>query len=109
MSSRSVRNLIIGIAILIAGIYVLTRMGKGFISGVQLPGTAASSVSSAAGAIDGVSNLLMLGLGIIVIFLIPVYLAKRSGEKKIKKYTTPQQTDDASHRPAAQQPRQQKK
>jgi flagellar biogenesis protein FliO len=80
MAAKDVRNLILAIIILIIGIFVLTRIGKGFMANIKLPSTAPDIIAS----IEGMSTVLILGLGIIVIILIPIYLSKRSGEKKLR-------------------------
>lgn len=80
MSAKSVRNLILTLIILIIGIFILVRIGKGF------TGTSpfATSTQNLIASIDSLSNMLILGLVIIVIILIPIYLSRRSEEKKIK-------------------------
>ena len=78
MSAKDARNLILALIILIVAIFVLSRWGKG------IAGTAAGPVATLTAGLDSVSNLLILGLGLLVIILIPIYLSRRSGEKKYK-------------------------
>ncbi|MBI4154202.1 hypothetical protein HY501_02610 [Candidatus Woesearchaeota archaeon] len=93
MAAKDVRNLILALIILIIGIFLLTRIGKNFTSNLALP----SSVPNIVTVIDSVSTLLTLGLGVLVIILMPFYLSKRSQEKKLRQQyrqtVQPQQPD----------------
>jgi len=77
MSSKDVKKLIITLIILGIGINILAYIGKNFIS--RLPVTRSTDLTP---AITNLTNLLSIGIVIIIIVLIPVYLSRRSDEKK---------------------------
>lgn len=80
MPAKDVRNLILGLIILAAGVFFITRIAKGFIGSQTVPGLS----TELTGSLDSISTLFLMGVGVIVIILIPVYLSKRSGDKKAK-------------------------
>lgn len=76
MPAKSVRNLIITLVILAAGIKLIAFIAQSSIpAGLSVPEGLKNSI-------EGVSTLVILGIAVLVLILIPVYLSKRSGEKK---------------------------
>ena len=78
MTAKTTRNLIIGLIILAVGIWILTKIGEGFVGSSSFGGDLFASLKQS-------STTFLIGLVIIIIILIPVYAYQRSGEKK----TTP--------------------
>lgn len=76
MAAKEIKNLIVGIVIVLVGVQLLLRLSKGYTQGAQLPNIFPS--------IDAMSNLLTIGLVIILLFLLPFYFSKR-GEEKSKR------------------------
>lgn len=78
MAAKDIRNLIVAIVIAIIGIQLLVRLAKGYIPQSPLvpPDISAS--------IDALSNLLTLGLVVVLLLAIPFYLSRRSEERKQK-------------------------
>jgi hypothetical protein len=79
MSAKSFRNLIITLIILVIGITVLQHIAKGFTS--NLPNAQGITIMP---AIQNLVNMVTIGLAVIIVILIPVYLSKRSNEKKVE-------------------------
>ncbi len=77
MTAKSVRNLIISLIILIIGVNIL-----GYISQRYIPNIPNVQISGIASITSSFTTLISVGIFIIVLILIPVYLSKRSGEKK---------------------------
>lgn len=77
MASKDVRKLIITLVILAIGIKLITAVAGSFTSGTTLP--AVRGVSS---GLSSISDLTIIGITFLIIILIPVYLSKRSKEKK---------------------------
>ncbi len=77
MSSKSVKNLILTLIILIIGVNLISYVSKTSMANYPLAG-----IESITGAVSGMANLLTIGIGILIIILIPVWLSSRSKEKK---------------------------
>jgi len=59
--------------------WILLNIGKSFIAGVSSPGLPIDE--SVLTALDSFSVLVLIGIGIVLIFLIIFYVSKLSGEK----------------------------
>ncbi len=101
MEAKELRNLIIALLILVAGIRLLSVIGSGYIA--QFQGTL-NVDESLVRSVESIGTILMLGIGVIVLLLIPYWLHKRSQEKKAKQQPKPQQQPQRSP-PPRQQPR----
>ncbi len=77
MSAKDIKKFIITLIILVIGINILWYLGKNFIS--KFPVNITTDLTP---AITNITNLLSVGIIVIVVILIPVYLSKRSEEKK---------------------------
>ncbi len=80
IEAGDIRNWIITLVILVAGLFILLRVGKGFIAGAASPGLPIDKNLLA--SIDSISLLMAIGISIVILFLIPFYLSKRSQEKQ---------------------------
>lgn len=80
--AKDISNWIITLVILAVGLWVLLTVGKAFIAGASQPGLPIDKDILA--SVDSISLLLAIGVGVIVLLLIPIYIAKRSQEKKEK-------------------------
>ena len=80
MASKDIRNLIATLVIVIIGVHLLVYISKVYIPqiGQSLPGMEIFS------SIEGISNLITIVLVIIILFLLPFYFSKKSGEKKTR-------------------------
>ena len=81
MSSKSVRNVIIALIILAIGIKLIMVLFNGYLSNL---GVSVSGIGDLVGAVDKYGTWAIYGIIIIIIVAIPVYLSKRSDEKKGK-------------------------
>jgi hypothetical protein len=85
MAAKDVRNLIITLIILAVGIKLIVLISQTYTktaaSAADLTGVA--NFTGIVDAINSLSDLIVLGLGILIIILIPVYLSKRSNERKL--------------------------
>ena len=80
--AKDIRNWIITLVILAVGLWVLLKVGKTFIAGASQPGLPIDKGILA--SVDSISLLLAIGVGVIILLLIPIYIVKRSQEKKEK-------------------------
>ena len=87
--AKDIRNWIITLVILAGGLWVLLTVGKGFIAGVSQPGLPIDKGLLA--SVDSISLLLAIGVGAIIILLIPIYIAKHLQEKKAASNKNPSQ------------------
>ncbi|MCX6816166.1 MAG: hypothetical protein NT120_04930 [Candidatus Aenigmarchaeota archaeon] len=78
MEAKSIQKNIIMLIILAIGVKILTMVSKGYTANLQVPG----NIGELANSVESLSNLLLIGIVVIIIILIPIYLAKRSEEKK---------------------------
>ncbi|MBS3052993.1 MAG: hypothetical protein J4469_00660 [Candidatus Aenigmarchaeota archaeon] len=80
MAAKDIKNLIATIIIAIIGVHLLIYISKVYIPqiGQSLPGMEIFS------SIEGISNLITIVLVIIILFLLPFYFSKKSGEKKTR-------------------------
>ena len=77
MSSKDVRNAIIALIILAIGSWLLLRIGNAFI-----PKNSAFDFSGMLATVQSMFSLFLIAITIIIIILIPVWIAKRREEKK---------------------------
>jgi len=77
MQSKDVSKLIVSLLVLAIGIKVITIIAKGYI---QQP--VAGIPPELVGSLDSVGNLFIMGIGVIILILLPFYFSKRSEEKK---------------------------
>jgi len=80
MPAKDVRNLIITLVILAIGIKFVAFFMSRTAAGSTLPSITAELPAS----FENLSNLVIIGIIVLVIILIPIYLGKRSEEKKIE-------------------------
>ena len=78
MGSKSIRNLIIALVIILIGIRIILFVFNSYLSQYSIAG----SLSELIGAVEGMSTLLTYGLIVLIIIAIPFYLSKRSKEKE---------------------------
>jgi hypothetical protein len=85
MAAKDVRNLIVTLIILVVGIKAIVLVSQTYTrtaaSAADLTGVA--NFSNLVGAAESLSNLVIIGLAVLIIILIPVWLSKRSSEKKL--------------------------
>lgn len=80
MSAKETRDIIIAVIILLAGVRLLVVLSRSYI-----PQTASAFIPKDIFlSIDGLANLITVGLIIILLFCIPLYFSKRSEEKPQK-------------------------
>lgn len=79
MKSKDLSNLIISLFILAAGVKIVTILARGYITAPAI-GISPGIINS----IDNVGNLFLIGIGVLILILIPFYLSKRSEESKQK-------------------------
>lgn len=91
-TSKDIRNLIITLVILAAGIWIMLRIAGGFI------GTIPSGFGGIGSSLESIGTILTLGIAVLIVILIILYFAKRSDEKK-------QQARQAGYPPQRPQPR----
>jgi len=79
MSSKDVRNAIIALIMLAIGAWLLLRVGKVF-----QPKDSPIDFGYIMASIEGVLNIFFIGIVVIIIILIPVWIAKKMQERKSK-------------------------
>ena len=79
MAAKDIQKLIITLIVLLIGINILSFIGRNSISGFPI-----SNVTDIIPSLANLTNLLSIGIIIIIILLIPLYLSKRSEEKKYR-------------------------
>lgn len=79
MGSKSVRNLIIALVILLIGIRMIVFVFNNYMSRFAVAG----SLTEIVAAVEGMGTLLTYGIIVLIIIAIPFYLSKRSGEKEM--------------------------
>lgn len=84
-SSKDIRNLIITLIILAAGIWILIRIARAYIGAIP------SAFSEIGNSLEGMGTLITLGIAFLVVILVIVYFAKRSDEKKKQMQPQPRQ------------------
>ena len=77
MAAKDIQKLIITLIVLLIGINILSFIGRNSIAGLPI-----SNVNNLVPSLASLTNLLSIGIIIIIILLIPLYLSKRSEEKK---------------------------
>jgi hypothetical protein len=84
MAAKDVRNLILTLVILALGIKAIAFVSQTYTATAASAAAASGlDVTSLVSAVSSLSNLIIIGLAVLVIILIPVWLSKRSGEKKL--------------------------
>lgn len=78
MAAKDIMKLMLSILILAAGVKAVAFFAGSFIS-APVPGVSPQLLKT----IDNVSNIFALGMLVIALLLLPVYLSKRSHEKKV--------------------------
>lgn len=86
MEAKDVRNLILSLLILMAGIRILTSISAVYMAQIQ---QTAQLDPALAGSVETIGTLIIVAIGGIVILLIPYWLHKRSQEKKAKEQQRP--------------------
>jgi len=81
MGSKSIRNLIIALVVLLIGIRAVIFIFNSYLSQF----TVAGSLTGIVGAVEGMSTLLTYGILALIVIAIPFYLSKRSKEKESKR------------------------
>ena len=76
MPSKDVRNAIIALIILAGGSWFLTKLGKVFI-----PKDSPIDFTSFIAPIESLLNIFLIGIIVLIAILIPVWIAKKRGEK----------------------------
>ena len=79
MTAKDVRKLIITLIILVIGINILGYMANNYIP--KIPNTISGTATDISPALNTLTTVISLGLGVLVLILIPVYFSKRSEEK----------------------------
>lgn len=89
MEAKDVRNLILSLIILMAGIKLLTVIGANYIGQARaaVPGLDPQLAYS----LESIGNTFVLGAGALTLLLIPVWLLQRSKEKKQRQQAQLQQ------------------
>ena len=77
MQSTDVRNLIITLIIMAAGVWLLASIGKSYIP----TNTGINIGTTFTGSLDALKTIIMIFSAFVVVLLIPVYLYKRNKEK----------------------------
>ena len=77
MQSTDVRNLIITLIILAAGVWLLAGIGKSYIPS----NTGITIGTTFTGSLDALKTIIMIFSAFVVVLLIPIYLYKRNKEK----------------------------
>lgn len=77
MQSKDVSKLIFSLLVLAIGVKVITIIAKGYI---QQPVVGIST--ELVGSLDSVGNLFIMGIGVIILILLPFYFSKKSEEIK---------------------------
>lgn len=75
MPSKNSRNLILGLLILIAGVYILKRVGQSYIGSNSLV------YEGIINNIIGLADTIMIGLGFLAVLVVPFWLSERSKDK----------------------------
>ncbi|MBI5347267.1 MAG: hypothetical protein HZB66_01510 [Candidatus Aenigmarchaeota archaeon] len=81
MDSKDVRNVILALFVLIAGIFILMQIAAGYISGISVSGVKLVS-GGIVSSVQSISTLFILGFSALLVLLIPLYVYARSNEKK---------------------------
>jgi len=76
MDAKDVRNLIISLFVIAVGIKLVLNISAGYLSQVQV--TQVIDVPP----LEGIGNLFIFALAIFMLILVPVYLSKRSKERR---------------------------
>ena len=79
MPSKDIRNAIIALIILAIGSWSLTKLGKVFI-----PRDSPIDFTSFIAPIESILNLFLIGIVVLIVILIPVWIAKKRTEQKEK-------------------------
>lgn len=80
MQSKDILNLIISLIVLAAGVKIIAVVAKSYI-----PASPAYVSPELLASVDAISNLFILGTGVLVLILLPFYFSKKSEEKKVKR------------------------
>lgn len=78
MAAKNVRNAIIALILLAIGTFLLLRLGKAF-----SPKDSPVDFASLFASLDNVINFFLFCIIVIIIILIPVWIAKYRSEKKL--------------------------
>lgn len=79
MKSKEISNLILSLIILAIGIKVVGIVAKGYTENPVI-GISPDLLN----AVESLGNLFILGIGVLVLILLPFYFSKRSEENKQK-------------------------
>ncbi|MBI5061607.1 MAG: hypothetical protein HZB67_04825 [Candidatus Aenigmarchaeota archaeon] len=74
---NSIRNLLVGLVILEAGIWLLDRMAEGIVANTSVAGFESMILQ-----FKQFSNMIMIGLGIIIALLFIFYISSKLGRGK---------------------------
>ncbi len=91
--SKGVRNAIIALIILAIAIYFMFQYAEGYISqqASQIPTTpgapAPTDFINIIASARGLFNIFLLGIGVLILLLIPIWIAKKRSEGKLKEQT----------------------
>jgi len=78
----STRGVIIALIILGVGIYAIQRVGEYFLSQPGLP-TQVNAFADLIKGMRGLTDTVLMGIGILVVLLIVVWIARRSSKKPV--------------------------
>jgi len=78
MDSKDVRNVILTLIILAAGVWLLTTIGNSYIPDVR----GINIGTTFTGSLNAIATIITIFSAFFVVVLFPVYLYKRSKEKK---------------------------
>ena len=79
MTAKDIKNLIATIIIAIIGVHLLVYVSKGYI-----PQDSSLMGAEIFSSLEAMSSLITIVLVIIILFLLPFYFSKKSGEKNIR-------------------------
>ena len=75
MNAKDVRNLIVSLFVIIIGIRLVLNITSGFLS--QVP-----EIPIDVPPLEGIGNTFIVFLAVLMLILVPVYLSKRSKERR---------------------------
>lgn len=102
----ALRNLIIALIILGAGIFVIQRLGEGFLKSPDMP-TAVSGFGDFITATRDLTNTILIGIGALVIVLIIVWIVRKTQTRRLPAAAMPATPPEAPPAKEKEEPEEQ--
>lgn len=83
----ALRNLIIALVILGAGIFAIQRIGEAFLKQPGLP-TAVGQFGELIAATRGLTNTILIGIGVLVVLLIIIWIVRKVQARRATRQPT---------------------